>query len=115
MVIDERGGPPGDPHPSPENPKALALLALTALGVVYGDIGTSPLYAVRESFYGPHRVPVNEANVLGILSRVFWTLMIVVTRKYLVYVIRAGGSPVACTGSSSRWVSSAPRSSTATG
>ncbi len=88
MVIDEPG-PPGDPHPSPESPKALALLALTALGVVYGDIGTSPLYAVRESFYGPHRVPVNEANVLGILSLVFWTLTIVVTLKYLVYVVRA--------------------------
>src|SRR5688572_28504682 len=89
MVIDQSGGPPSDPHPSPESPKALALLALTALGVVYGDIGTSPLYAVRESFYGPHRVPVNEANVLGILSLVFWTLTIVVTLKYLVYVIRA--------------------------
>src|SRR5688500_14738572 len=88
MVIDEPG-PPGDPHPSPESPKALALLALTALGVVYGDIGTSPLYALRQSFYGPHRVPVNEANVLGILSLVFWTLTIVVTLKYLVYVLRA--------------------------
>ncbi|HET7693116.1 MAG TPA: potassium transporter Kup [Gemmatimonadota bacterium] len=88
MVIDQ-SGPPGDPHPSPESPKALALLALTALGVVYGDIGTSPLYALRQSFYGPHRVPVNEANVLGILSLVFWTLTIVVTLKYLVYVIRA--------------------------
>jgi KUP system potassium uptake protein len=89
MVIDERGGPPGDPHPSPDSPKATALLALTALGVVYGDIGTSPLYALRQSFSGPHRVAVNEANVLGILSLVFWTLTIVVTLKYLVYVVRA--------------------------
>ena len=89
MVIDERGGPPGDPHPPSESHGALALLALTALGVVFGDIGTSPLYALRESFYGPHRVAVNEANVLGVLSLVFWTLTIVVTLKYLVYVIRA--------------------------
>jgi KUP system potassium uptake protein len=89
MVIDERGGPSADPHPPSESHGALGVLALTALGVVYGDIGTSPLYAVRESFYGPHRVPVNEANVLGILSLVFWTLTIVVTLKYLVYVIRA--------------------------
>ncbi|HJR53968.1 MAG TPA: potassium transporter Kup [Gemmatimonadota bacterium] len=89
MVIDERGGPPADPHPPSESHGALALLALTALGVVYGDIGTSPLYALRQSFYGPHRVSVNEPNVLGILSLVFWTLTIVVTFKYLVYVIRA--------------------------
>ena len=88
MVIDPPG-PPGDPHPTNESHGALAVLALTALGVVYGDIGTSPLYAVRESFYGPHRVSVSEANVLGILSLVFWTLVIVVTLKYLVYVIRA--------------------------
>ena len=76
-------------HPPDERSGTLPLLALTALGVVYGDIGTSPLYALRESFYGPHRVFVNEGNVLGILSLVFWTLTIVVTFKYLVYVIRA--------------------------
>ena len=62
---------------------------LTAMGVVYGDIGTSPLYAIRECFHGPHRVPVTEDNVLGVLSLVFWTLIIVVTLKYLLYVIRA--------------------------
>jgi KUP system potassium uptake protein len=88
MVIDQPG-PPGDPHPPTESRGKLALLTLTALGVVYGDIGTSPLYAIRECFYGPHRVPVSEANVLGVLSLVFWTLVIVVTLKYLVYVIRA--------------------------
>ncbi|HEY7470900.1 MAG TPA: potassium transporter Kup [Gemmatimonadota bacterium] len=90
MEIEEPPGDiPHDPHPHAESPRAVALLALTALGVVYGDIGTSPLYAIRECFFGPHRVPVSEANVLGILSLVFWTLIIVVTLKYHVYVIRA--------------------------
>ena len=67
----------------------LAFLSLTALGIVYGDIGTSPLYAVRECFHGPHAVPVTHDNVLGVLSLIFWTLVIVVTLKYLVYVLRA--------------------------
>jgi KUP system potassium uptake protein len=62
---------------------------LTVIGVVYGDIGTSPLYAVRECFFGPHAVPVTRANVLGVLSLIVWTLVVVVTLKYLVYVLRA--------------------------
>jgi KUP system potassium uptake protein len=67
----------------------LAVLSLTALGVVYGDIGTSPLYAVRECFFGLGGVPVTRENVLGILSLIFWTLVVVVSAKYHVYVIRA--------------------------
>jgi KUP system potassium uptake protein len=67
----------------------LAVLCLTAIGVVYGDIGTSPLYAIRECFFGPHGVPVTPANVLGVLSLIFWSLIIVVTLKYHVYVLRA--------------------------
>ncbi len=67
----------------------LAILCLTAIGVVYGDIGTSPLYAIRECFFGPHGVPVSQANVLGVLSLIFWALVIVVTLKYHVYVLRA--------------------------
>jgi KUP system potassium uptake protein len=63
-------------------------LSLLALGIVYGDIGTSPLYALRECFHGAHAVPVTPANVYGVLSLVFWTLVIVVTLKYHVYVIR---------------------------
>ncbi|MGH9362912.1 MAG: potassium transporter Kup [Thermoanaerobaculia bacterium] len=69
--------------------RRLAFLCLTAVGVVYGDIGTSPLYAVRECFFGPHALPVTRANVLGILSLIVWTLVIVVTVKYQVYVLRA--------------------------
>lgn len=64
-------------------------LYLAALGVVFGDIGTSPLYALRECFHGPHAVAPSHANVLGVLSLIFWALMIVITVKYLAYVMRA--------------------------
>ncbi len=67
----------------------LSLLCLTAMGVVYGDIGTSPLYALRECFFGHHAVPVTSANILGVLSLIVWTLIVVVTLKYHVYVLRA--------------------------
>jgi KUP system potassium uptake protein len=66
-----------------------ATLALLALGVVYGDIGTSPLYAIRECFHGPHAVPVTHDHVLGVLSLIVWALIIVVSVKYLVFVLRA--------------------------
>ena len=80
------GGGHGHPHP---HGKRLFLLALTALGVVYGDIGTSPLYSMRECFHGEHAVPPTPANVYGVLSLIFWSLVIVVTLKYHVYVLRA--------------------------
>ncbi len=64
-------------------------LCLGALGVVYGDIGTSPLYAMRECFHPAHGLPVTAPNVLGLLSLIFWSLTIVITTKYLAYVLRA--------------------------
>jgi KUP system potassium uptake protein len=64
-------------------------LALAALGVVYGDIGTSPLYAVRECFNGPHAVSLNEINLFGVVSLIFWSLTIVVTVKYVGFILRA--------------------------
>ncbi len=67
----------------------LAKLAFGAVGVVYGDIGTSPLYAVRECFAAEHGVVASEGNVLGILSLIFWSLAIVVVVKYLVFMLRA--------------------------
>ena len=71
-------------------PNRLRALALAALGVVYGDIGTSPLYALKEVFGSAHHpVPITPDNVLGILSLVFWALMIVVTGKYVSFVMRA--------------------------
>ncbi len=69
--------------------KRLAVLALAALGVVYGDIGTSPLYAVKEVFAGNHPIPVTEANIFGALSLFFWALIIVVSVKYVSFIMRA--------------------------
>ncbi len=68
---------------------ALAALALGALGVVYGDIGTSPLYALKECFTGKHGVEPSPGNVLGVLSLIFWAMTFVVTFKYLSFVMRA--------------------------
>jgi len=67
----------------------LALLSLTALGVVYGDIGTSPLYAVRESFHHAHGIEPTPRNVLGVLSLIVWALLLVISVKYAVFVLRA--------------------------
>ena len=77
-------------HTSSEqsNPR-LMKLTLAALGVVYGDIGTSPLYAIRQCFRGNDGLSVTTANVLGILSLVFWSLILVISLKYLAYVMRA--------------------------
>jgi len=76
-------------HPVAPRGKYLAGLSLAALGVVYGDIGTSPLYSLRECFHGPHAIPVTPANVLGVLSLIFWSLIIVISIKYLIFVLRA--------------------------
>ena len=78
------------PSVRPESSKTAGLkVAVAALGVVYGDIGTSPLYALRECFRPPHGVGVNPANVLGVLSLVFWSLVLVIAVKYLTFVLRA--------------------------
>ncbi len=71
------------------SPREIAALSLGALGVVYGDIGTSPLYAIQECVAGPHAVAVTHANVLGVLSLVLWSLLLVVALKYLVFILRA--------------------------
>jgi KUP system potassium uptake protein len=65
------------------------VLVLSALGVVFGDIGTSPLYALRECFDGVHAIPVTSANVLGVLSLIVWSLIITVSVKYVLFVMRA--------------------------
>jgi len=77
------------PHTTPRSGRYLALLALGALGVVYGDIGTSPLYALREAFHGPHAIPTTPENILGVLSLMFWSLVLIVTVKYHLVIIRA--------------------------
>src|SRR5436190_1578153 len=79
MSADHRAEPSG---------RRLLALSILAMGIVYGDIGTSPLYSVRECFFGTHSVPVTHANILGVLSLIFWSLIVVVTVKYHVYVLR---------------------------
>ncbi len=89
-LTDPSKTPPLHGHETgPKSPGALAALALGALGVVYGDIGTSPLYALKESFHGEHGVPLTPENVLGVLSLVVWAMTFVVTFKYLSFVMRA--------------------------
>ena len=81
-----------EPHTSSQthsHPQRLLPLTLTALGVVYGDIGTSPLYALRECFYGTHSVPPTYENVLGVLSLIIYALLLVISIKYVVMVMRA--------------------------
>ena len=83
---DAAGPHAGDP--APRGP-GLAALALAALGVVYGDIGTSPLYALKECFRSDTGLAPVRAEVLGVLSLVFWTLLLIVGVKYLTFVVRA--------------------------
>nr|Q07Q80.1 RecName: Full=Probable potassium transport system protein Kup 1 [Rhodopseudomonas palustris BisA53] len=64
-------------------------LLISALGVVYGDIGTSPLYALKETFAGHHPIPVTPENIFGVLSLVFWTVLLLVTVKYVIIIMRA--------------------------
>ena len=80
---------PGDARKGRGSNSHFLLCSLTALGVVYGDIGTSPIYALRECFQGTHPFPPTESNVLGILSLIFWALMIIISVKYLLFVMRA--------------------------
>ena len=83
--------PPQRQHRSDTTPtgKRLAILSLTALGIVYGDIGTSPLYAFREGFTGHHAYAPTQENVYGVLSLITWALILVVTVKYIFFVLRA--------------------------
>ncbi len=116
-----------------ERQQTTAALALLALGVVYGDIGTSPLYAAKETFNPDHGIPLTPDNILGGVSAIFWALMIVVSLKYVTLVLRAdnrgeGGIMALLALASSRGAGppalaqarccssacSAPRSSTAT-
>ncbi len=73
----------------PATGRYLLTLSLAALGVVYGDIGTSPLYALRECFFGPHAITPTAPHILGVLSLIFWALILIISLKYLVFVLRA--------------------------
>ncbi|MEO8333709.1 MAG: potassium transporter Kup [bacterium] len=84
VALEEHGHPPA--HPTG---RRLALLTVTALGVVYGDIGTSPLYALRECFKPEYGIHPTSANILGVLSLIVWSLLLVVSIKYIVFILRA--------------------------
>ncbi|EPZ14790.1 hypothetical protein M622_04870 [Thauera terpenica 58Eu] len=92
---------------------SLGGLALAALGIVYGDIGTSPLYAFKEAFNGSHALPVSEANVLAALSAFFWAMMLIISLKYVWIVLRyhndGEGGVLALTALAHRTASNAPR------
>jgi KUP system potassium uptake protein len=81
---DVREPNPGQPHPG-----GVLRLTLGAIGIVFGDIGTSPLYAFRETFDGHHKLPIDRLHVFGVLSLIFWSMMIVVTLKYVTILMRA--------------------------
>ncbi|HEX2476296.1 MAG TPA: potassium transporter Kup [Lacipirellulaceae bacterium] len=87
-VADAAGRPPALAAASHRRTR-LVLLCLACLGIVYGDIGTSPLYAMRECFYGQHAVPPTQANVLGVLSLILWSLVLIISVKYLILILRA--------------------------
>ena len=90
MVIAEPVGVTAQAsHRTEPHGRYLLTLALGALGVVYGDIGTSPLYALRECFHGSHGVALSRDNVLGVLSLMFWALTMTVSVKYTLYILRA--------------------------
>ncbi|TSA41217.1 MAG: potassium transporter Kup [Verrucomicrobiales bacterium] len=96
MQTDSGSGSASAPSEAPDSghghsaiKAGLAATALAALGVVYGDIGTSPLYALKSCFTGSGGVDPTHDNVLGILSLIFWSLILVVSVKYLVFVLRA--------------------------
>ncbi len=91
----------------------MAPLFVGAIGVVYGDIGTSPLYTLRQCFSGIHRLDLSAANIMGILSILFWSLMMIVTLKYVTLIMRADnrgeGGILALTALVSRGMESQPR------
>jgi KUP system potassium uptake protein len=74
-------------HP-PAQPGRLATLTLGAVGVVFGDIGTSPLYAFKEAFGGAHALPLTQGHVFGVLSLIFWSVMLIISLKYVAFVLR---------------------------
>ena len=82
---------PVSPHipPAKDSHGGLLKLAVGAIGIVFGDIGTSPLYAFRETFAGHHKLALDNAHIFGVISLMFWSMMLVVTLKYVTIIMRA--------------------------
>jgi KUP system potassium uptake protein len=79
----------GLPGHDPQHSDSMSTLAVGAIGVVFGDIGTSPLYSLRESFIGAHPLAVDPAHIYGVLSLIFWTMTLIVTVKYVFVILHA--------------------------
>lgn len=82
---DAQAADPVGSSPKPKN----STLYLAALGIIYGDIGTSPLYTIKECFSGTHGIAVTPVNVTGVMSMIFWSLIFVVSIKYVIFILRA--------------------------
>ena len=78
-----------DSHAHGHGNDGIIKLAVGAIGIVFGDIGTSPLYAFRETFAGHHKLSLDTAHIMGVTSLMFWSMMIVVTVKYVAIIMRA--------------------------
>ena len=90
QIVDPLAAPTGsDAHGHGGKRQGLARLSLGAIGVVYGDIGTSPLYSMKEVFIGHHPLAVDSLHILGALSLIFWSLIVIVTCKYILLILRA--------------------------
>ena len=100
-------------HHAPSGMRQTAWLTLGAIGIVFGDIGTSPLYALKESFVGHHPLKPDPLHIFGVISIIFWTMVLIVTVKYVMIMMRAdnkgeGGSLsllalISRTGGPGRW------------
>ncbi len=88
-IVSQSALQPAHAHAHHGPAERLPTLMLGAIGVVYGDIGTSPLYAMKESFLGPHPLAVDRPHIFGVLSLIFWSLMLIVTVKYVAVAMRA--------------------------
>ena len=92
MSITATGGAEAEPpHDSAHGHAqgSLYKLAVGAIGIVFGDIGTSPIYAFRETFAGHHTLSPDQLHIFGVLSLIFWSMMIIVTLKYVTIIMRA--------------------------
>lgn len=89
--MSEASTPAHQPHGTPHNAHSAskAALAVGAIGIVFGDIGTSPLYAFRETFRGAHHLPIDDVHVLGVVSLIFWSMTLVVAIQYVTILMRA--------------------------
>ena len=80
-----------------DDPRSAAKLKLAvgAIGIVFGDIGTSPLYAFRETFVGPHPLTIDDAHVLGVVSLILWSMLLIVAVQYVSILMRADRTEIA--------------------